>query len=95
MAIDLEKVMANIRAPIPSPYRPPPTPQKSWRNLKAGQVIEFHNFGPVGLILACDSQGLLIDMGAGPQRWSDPDWKAHFSIVKKLSKKVLDTPSTP
>ena len=88
--MDLSKVLANIRATIPEPYRPPPTPQKSWQGLKVGQVVQFKD-GQTAHVESCDSQGITF-MGLWG-RWEDPQWRDHFSIVKKSRKKTVDNPT--
>lgn len=36
MSDPLDKIVSNLTQPIPAPYKPPPKPRKSWRDLPAG-----------------------------------------------------------
>lgn len=38
---DLQRAARLLWERVPEPYRPPPTPQQSWRTLRAGALLEL------------------------------------------------------
>ena len=90
----LERIMANPTHPIPAPYRPPPTPQKSWASLKPGDLmarVATTMLRPM-VVTECDSQGCIMVDKVGDRlihtiRLTDREWAKHWVKIPKTKRK--------
>ena len=91
----IDSIAHNLARPIPRPRQKAPTPQKSWRTLRAGQwlacrvdvLLRDHRYpaGTLWTVMEPTDLGvkLVPRQGSGVLIWSDPDWQAKFNRAKK------------
>ena len=99
----LNKIADRLSRPIPAPAKPPIQTKSSWRTLKLNTTLETKErwFSttldlPAGtklLVTKVDTEGVSLTHHSeegilSVLRWTNPEWQAMFSKVRKGRKKT-------
>ncbi len=87
---DLDRLVANLTAPVPKRVRPPAKPQASWATLKVGQrlralvAVKPYAARTLFVVRETDSDGATL---APKLHLTDRDWREKFERVRTPSKR--------
>ena len=92
----IEAICLRLSRPIPPPYRPPPTPRKSWKGLKGGDLLLSPD-GLKWLVASTDSDGATLEVPSTRfqlgRRLEDANWKGlGWTKLRRPRKKVDKAP---